>query len=112
MKKWMGILLAISMIVLLVVRRPKAAPVEEEVEEFIPTARRKAAEAPKKEMPKKEAAKKESSKDTAQFAEEAKTVAKMEQDIAKSLAKEAEAAVEEMKEEDDDFEFIDLELKE
>lgn len=104
------ILLVIVIIVLLVARRPKAAPVEEEVEEFVPTARRKAAEATKKEMPKKDAAKKESSKDTAQFAEEAKTVAKMEQDIAKSLAKEAEAAVEEMKEEDDDFEFIDLEL--
>ena len=93
------ILLVIVIVILLFVRRPKAAPVEEEVKEFIPTERRKEI-AVTKPAPKK----------AEQAADEVKEVAKMERDIEKSLAKEAEAAVEEMKEDDDDFEFIDLDL--
>ena len=123
------ILLVIVIIVLLLTRRPKAAAVEEEVKEFIPTERRKAANAQKRakeeeelelvdleeeEIPKKKPvekkapAKKNAPKKPAQ--PEKKTVEEMERDLAKTLAKEAESAKSDEKEEDDDFEFIDLEL--
>lgn len=123
------ILLVIVIIVLLLTRRPKAAVVEEEVKEFIPTERRKAANAQKRakeeeelelvdleeeEIPKKKPvekkvpAKKNAPKKPAQ--PEKKTVEEMERDLAKTLAKEAESAKSDEKEEEDDFEFIDLEL--
>ena len=118
------IFLVIVMIILLLVRKPKAAPIEEEEEEFIPTKRRKAenekktsqektetkSEAKAKEKAETKAEKKEKAVEKAKAKEEEKMIEEMELDIEKTLAKEAEAAVEEMKEEDDDFEFIDLDL--
>ena len=115
------IFLLIVMIILLLVRKPKAAPVEE-AEEFIPTERRKAENAKKAAQEKTETkseakakAKAEpkaepKAKAKAKAKEEEKMIEEMELDIEKTLAKEAEAAVEEMKDEDDDFEFIDLDL--
>ena len=129
------VLLVIIIIVLLLTRKPKAAPEETEVKEFVPTERRKAANAKKRreeeemelvdlddededrfepkhteEKPAKKvpAKKKEAKKGSGA---EAKSVEEMERDIVKSLAKEAGAAVaEQVAEEDDDFEFIDLDL--
>lgn len=126
------IVLVIVIVALLLTRKPKTSE-PEEVEEFVPTARRKAANAKKRveeeeeleleemdledetpEEPVKPAKAEKSAKRAEKKAERkpVQNVEEMERDIAKSLAKEAEAAVAEknVDDDDDDFEFIDLDL--
>ena len=109
------ILLAIILIVALVVRRPKADKEEEVVEEFVPTQRRKAANAKKRAEEEEEIEMIEiEEEDPEEFTmperkEESEPVVKT---APKKAPKKEVEAVEEKpaEDEDDDFEFIDLEL--
>lgn len=109
------ILLAIILIVALVVRRPKADKEEEVVEEFVPTQRRKAANAKKRAEEEEEIEMIEiEEEDPEEFTmpereEEPEPVVKT---APKKAPKKEVEAVEEKpaEDEDDDFEFIDLEL--
>lgn len=111
------ILLVIILIIALVVKRPKAKEEEEEVEEFVPTQRRKAANAKKRveeEVEDEEIEMVEIEEEPEEFTmperkEEPAPVKK--EAPKKSPKKEVEAAEEKAAEdEEDDFEFIDLEL--
>lgn len=119
-------LLVIGMIVLLVVKKSKPEKQEAFKEEFVPTKRKKesmnkksAEDEPEEYEEYDEYAEIDGDEDDGSDFEfvdlekEEKTVEEMEQDIVRSLAKEAKAAVadaDEKDDEDDDFEFIDLDL--
>lgn len=93
-----SVLLAVLLVVTLVVRKPKQAVAEEkEVKEFIPTERRKAAKAVKEVAP--------IIKAKEELAEEELDMIDIEEE---ELAEKEETPKTE--EEDDDFEFIDLDL--